>query len=133
MKSGKIVKIRWNRVKTRFHHQFNAFSKEDKMWIIVPSSSRCPVIIGLLHTQNKSKITFSLFSFSQSSKFQQSTTGPPPTTLFFFIFPSSTASFSPATVRSRFQTIIAVSLQSPPAIISYFVYLFSPLAKSIMI
>jgi hypothetical protein len=84
MKSGKIAKIGWNCVKTRFHHRFNAFSKENKMWIIVPSSSRCQAIIGLLHTQNKSKVTFSVFSFSQPSKFQQSTIGPPPITLFFY-------------------------------------------------
>ena len=73
LKSGKIAKIRWNRVKTRFHHRFNAFSTEDKMWITIPSNSRCPAIIGLLHTHNKSKTLNTFFLYLSSSTFTQTT------------------------------------------------------------
>jgi hypothetical protein len=44
LKSGKIVKIRWNRVKSRFHHRFNDCIAEDKIAIAI---YRYPVTIGI--------------------------------------------------------------------------------------
>ena len=73
----------------------------------------------------RQQLSSSLFSFSQPSKFQQSTTGPPPTTLFL----TSHREIQISDNNSNGSPVI----QSPPAIVSYSIYLFSPSANSIMI
>ena len=163
LKSGKIVKIRWNRAKIRFQTRFYAFGTKQQLCATVPSSSRCQSRIGLLaitqytlHTVTEQKkimntlqsssffidfhttqvnnnqnpdfrqqLSSSLFSFSQPSKFQQSTTGPPPITLFL----TSHREIQISDNNSSGSPVI----QSPPAIVSYSIYLFSPSANSIMI
>jgi hypothetical protein len=74
---------------------------------------------------SQQQLSSSLFSFSQPSKFQQSTTGPPPTTLFL----TSHREIQISDNNSGGSPVI----QSPPAIVSYSIYLFSPSANSIMI
>ena len=80
------------------------------------------------HNQNpdfRQQLSSSLFSFSQPSKFQQSTTSPPPTTLFL----TSHREIQISDNNSSGSPVI----QSPPAIVSYSIYLFSPSANSIII
>jgi len=64
-------------------------------------------------------------NFFLSANNQPPSKGTPqqPSPLIFFIFPSSTASFSPATVRTRVHPATTASLQSPPGkllCLSYF-------------
>jgi len=139
LKSGKIVKIELNRAKTRFHTRFYAFGTKQQLCAIVPSSSRCQTRIGYYtihttysHTQNKSKqLTRSFFNLHlSSSTFTQHSRGKNqnPQVNNSFLHPYSPSlsrpssnnqppvhhqqpSFSPAIVRSRFQTTTAAALQ----------------------
>jgi len=46
LKSGEIVKIGWNRVKTWFQDRFNDFSRKHKLLLLFPSGSSCLAAIG---------------------------------------------------------------------------------------
>jgi len=154
LKSGKIVKIRWNRAKTRFHTRFYAFGTTQTIvrhcsLQLQVSSAYWPIGYTQSNTEQKPTINTlnsSIFIFlhrlshntaEEKIKIPKSTTtffilillllttGPPPTTLFL----TSHREIQISDNNSGGSLVI----QSPPAIVSYSIYLFSPSANSIMI
>jgi hypothetical protein len=68
-KSGKIIKIGWNRLKSRFHHRFNDFTRRKKKAMYLPGVDRLLALTKqmqcfssvffafqfIIHVQNKKK------------------------------------------------------------------------------
>jgi len=102
-------------------------------FLISPFTFRTKKIPKLKSLNSKSSLripqSLNLFlSAVHDSTVQQSTTihRYSTTALIFFIFPSSTASFSPATMRTRVHTTTSASLQYPPGKLLCLSWFFSP-------